>query len=320
MQRARFIAIVVVLGGATFGAESWQPLEAQDAADCRTPRASCDDFDRFRLFPSNSPTWSPQMIRDSGRPIVPVFEGWFQNEDGTYTLSFGYISMNLEEALHIPLGPDNFIEPSEFDGGQPTYFKEIHPFIRRPWNSFMITVPADIGDQRVVWTLRNNKETYSTPGHITAPQYILDNGVAPARYQAAVAGATQRDVIGAYAPEVRFDPAVPGVRGLRGTRTGPLTARVGEPLAISVWVDSGGRPESWLYWMHYSGPGPGEVAFSEDEIEVALTEGEGMGTTRVTFSEPGDYVLLVQAIENLHNSFEYHCCWTNVWVEITVTN
>ena len=111
MQRARFVVMVAVLAAA-FSAESWQPLEAQDAADCRTPRASCDGFDRFRLNPSNSPTYAPQMLRDSGRPIVPVFEGWFQNEDGTYTLSFGYISMNLEEALHIPLGPDNFIEPS----------------------------------------------------------------------------------------------------------------------------------------------------------------------------------------------------------------
>ena len=36
-----------------------------------------------------------------------------------------------------------------------------------------------------------------------------------------------------------------------------------------------------------------------------------MGTTSVTFSEPGDYVLLVQSIETLRNSFEYHCCWTN---------
>ena len=59
MQRARFIAVAVVLGAA-FGAGSWQPLEAQDAADCRTPRAACDGFDRFSLFPSNTPTWSPQ--------------------------------------------------------------------------------------------------------------------------------------------------------------------------------------------------------------------------------------------------------------------
>jgi len=30
--------------------------------------------------------------------------------------------------------------------------------------------------------------------------------------------------------------------------------------------------------------------------------------------------LLVQSIETLRNSFEYHCCWTNGWVEVTVTN
>jgi hypothetical protein len=125
-----------------------------------------------------------------------------------------------------------------------------------------------------------------------------------------------------YAPFIRFDPADPWAQGLTGTRVGPLTARVGEPLDISVWVNSGEtlfeEPESWLWWLQYSGPG--DATFSEEEIEVALTEGEGMGTTSVTFSEPGDYVLLVQSIETLRNSFEYHCCWTNGWVEVTVTN
>ncbi len=311
--RYRYVAVAVFLG-VTFGAEPWKPLEAQDPERCRDPRSVCEGFDRFRLNPANSPTWSPQMIRDSGRPIVPIFEGWFQNEDGTYTLSFGYASFNLEEALHIPVGQDNFIEPSEFDGGQPTYFKEIHRFIRRPWNTLMITVPEDFGDQRVVWTLRNHGETYSTPGHITSPHYMIENPIAPARYQQGTASG--------YAPFMRFDPAEPWVQGLRGTRVGPLAARVGEPLEISVWVDSGEtlyeRPTSWLYWVHYSGPG--NVVFNEDEIQVALTEGEGMGTTTVTFGEPGDYVLLVQSIETLRNSFEYHCCWTNGWVEVTVTN
>ena len=313
MQRARFIAVTVVLGAA-FGAGSWQPLEAQDAADCRTPRAACDGFDRFSLFPSNTPTWSPQMIRPSGRPIVPVYEGYFQNDDGSYTISFGYASMNLEEALHIPLGPDNFIEPAEFDGPQPTYFKEIHPRIRRPWNSFLIRVPADFGDQRIVWTLKNHGQTYSTPGHITEPSYLIETPLAPARYQQGTSSG--------YAPMLRFDPADPWAHGLSGTRFGPLTARVGEPLEIPAYVNSGEtlyeEPESWLYWMHYSGPG--DVVFSEDEVEIALTEGEGIGTTRVTFSEAGDYVLLVQSIETLRNSFEYHCCWTNGWVEVTVTN
>jgi len=313
MQRALFVAVAVVLA-ATFGTESWKPLEAQDPDVCRSPRTVCEGFDRFRLVPGNSPAWSPQMIRATGRPIVPVFEGYFENEDGTYTLSFGYASFNLEESLHIPLGPDNFIEPSEYDGGQPTYFKEIHRRIRRPWNTFMITVPADIGDKRVVWTLRNGGETYSTPGHVTQKSYLVENPLAPARYEQGTASG--------YAPLMRFDPADPWVQGLSGTRAGPLAATVGEPLEMSVWVNSGEtlyqEPESWLYWMHYSGPG--DVAFSEDEVRIALSEGEGVGTTRVTFSEPGDYVLLVQSIETLRNSFEYHCCWTNGWLEVTVTN
>ena len=317
MKLTGHIAVLALFASA-LGAGSWQPLKAQDAVPCRSPRAVCDDYDRFRLNPSNSPTYSPQMLRDSGRPVVPVFEGWFENEDGTYTLSFGYISMNLAEPLNIPLGPDNFIEPSEFDGGQPTHFRQVHPFIRRPWSNFTITVPADFGDQRIVWTLRNNGDTYSTPAHITSPPYLLDDQVAPARYQAAAAGATQGDVIGSYAPEIRFDVSGPRATGIQGVRTGPLSARVGQPLELSVLVDSRGRPESWLWWTYYSGPG--DATFSVEEIDVPLTDGEGVGTTTVTFSEPGDYVLLVQAIENLHNSFEYHCCWTNGHIEVTVTN
>jgi hypothetical protein len=313
MRTARVIGKVVVLA-AVLGAVTKGPLFAQDPEVCRSPQAACDGFDRYRLTPSNSPTWAPQMIRPSGRPIVPVFEGWFENPDGTYTLSFGYISMNLEEALHIPVGPDNFIEPAEFNGAQPTYFKQIHPFIRRPWNTFMITVPADFGDQRVVWTLRNHGETYSTPGHITRPDYIVETPVAPARAATGTAGA--------YAPRMRFDPDGAWVQGLGGTRWGPLSATVGEPLEIPVYVDKhetvNERPESWLYWMLYSGPG--DVTFSEDEVRIELTDGQGMGTTQVTFTQPGDYVLLVQSIETLRNSFEYHCCWTNGWVEVNVTN
>jgi len=314
MQRPRFVPTTLMMGAATVLSVA-HPLAAQDPEACRSPQAVCDGFDRFRLVPSNSPTWSPQMIRDSGRPIVPVFEGWFENPDGSYTLSFGYISMNLEEALHIPVGPDNFIEPAEFDGGQPTYFKEIHPSIRRPWNTFMVRVPADIGDRRVVWTLRNHGETYSVPGHVTRRDYIVETPVAPARAATGTAGA--------YAPRMRFAPSQPWAHGLAGVRWGPLAARVGQPLEIPVYVDKGEtlneRPESWLYWMLYAGPG--DVTFSEDEVRIELDdEGRGMGRTQVTFTQPGRHVLLVQSIETLRNSFEYHCCWTNGWVEIDVTN
>ena len=60
---------------------------------------------------------------------------------------------------------------------------------------------------------------------------------------------------------------------------------------------------------------------SQIRSRIGVYSGKGgVGKTTVTFSEPGDYVLLVQSIETLRNSFEYHCCWTNGWVEVTVTN
>jgi hypothetical protein len=38
----------------------------------------------------------------------------------------------------------------------------------------------------------------------------------------------------------------------------------------------------------------------------------------VTFGAPGDYRLLVQSI-NSTTAFEFHCCWTNGYVNVTVT-
>ena len=43
-----------------------------------------------------------------------------------------------------------------------------------------------------------------------------------------------------------------------------------------------------------------------------------MATTTATFSEPGEYLIRVQAIES-PGSFEFHCCWTNGFVKVTVT-
>ena len=310
MERVRIGAMAAVLA-VVVGAAAWQPLEAQSRVGEDRRGASGYDWENAN--------WAPMMLRDSGRPIVPVFEGWFQNEDRTYTLVFGYASFNKVQAYDIPLGPNNFIEPREYDGVQPTHFNPIHTVIRRPWNAFTINVPEDIGDQRVVWTLNHEGVTYSTPGHVTAPAYIITDKIHDARYLAAQAGATQRDVIGAYAPELRFDSSGPEGVGLLGIRTGPLNARVGQPLPITVWVDAGARPTAFIWWVHFSGAG--EVSFSSVESEVPLMDGNrGQVTTDVRFSEPGRYLLLVQAIENLRNTFEYHCCWTNGYVEVNVTN
>jgi hypothetical protein len=84
-----------------------------------------------------------------GLGVSPVFEGRYQNPDGTYTLSFGFQNRNTEEALTIPVGTNNKVEPGPLDQGRPTYFEP-----RRSYGVFAVTVPANFSrDARVTWTL-----------------------------------------------------------------------------------------------------------------------------------------------------------------------
>ena len=97
----------------------------------------------------------------SGGTVSPAYEGWYQNSDGTYSLSFGYYNRNTQEVLEIPIGPDNSIEPIEFNGTQPTRFEP-----RRHWGVFAVTVPADFGNQRIEWTLNIRGQKVTIPGHL----------------------------------------------------------------------------------------------------------------------------------------------------------
>ena len=80
-----------------------------------------------------------------GLRVAPFFDGWYRNDDGTVTLSFGYSNLNLNEVVEIPHGAANFIEPAEFDGRQPTRFEAVPEGDRRHWGTFTVTVPADFG-------------------------------------------------------------------------------------------------------------------------------------------------------------------------------
>ena len=103
-----------------------------------------------------------------GQSVSPAFEGWWQNEDGTYSLFFGYMNSNWEEELDVPIGPDNHIEPGGPDRGQPTHF-----YPRRNLFLFTVEVPADFGDQEVVWTLTTNGVTERAYGSLRT-DYLLD--------------------------------------------------------------------------------------------------------------------------------------------------
>ena len=49
--------------------------------------------------------------------MVPSFDGWIKNPDGTFTLVFGYMNRNYEQELAIGPGPDNKLEPGAVDQG-----------------------------------------------------------------------------------------------------------------------------------------------------------------------------------------------------------
>src|SRR5580765_5000171 len=94
------------------------------------------------------PTELPSTKFSSGQNVVPYFEGWIRNADGTFDLVFGYFNRNWQEELAIPAGPENVVEPGPPDRGQPTYFLP-----RRQGWVFRIRVPKDFGKQVLTWTL-----------------------------------------------------------------------------------------------------------------------------------------------------------------------
>src|SRR5919204_4954367 len=94
------------------------------------------------------PTEIGQTRFDSGQNVVPVYEGWIKNPDGTFDLVFGYFNRNYKEELAIPTGPNNTVEPGGPDRGQPTYFLP-----RRRARLFRVRVPPDWGDQVLTWTI-----------------------------------------------------------------------------------------------------------------------------------------------------------------------
>ena len=78
----------------------------------------------------------------SGQSVQPIFEGWQQNPDGTFSLLFGYLNRNYEDEPFVAIGANNTFEPGPADRGQPTHF-----YPRRQQFVFAVTVPANWGSK-----------------------------------------------------------------------------------------------------------------------------------------------------------------------------
>ncbi len=259
-------------------------------------------------------------VPPEGQRVAPFFDGFYENEDGSITLSFGYSNFNREETVEIPLGPNNFIEPKEYDGRQPTSFPTVSGLgptgarRDRERGVFTITVPATFkGD--VVWTLRHGGQTHKVTGRAKTGAYGLKWPMA----------------MGSIPPLLRFKADGPTGRGPAGLESAPLQATTGTPLPVTIWLKDDSvrdadsiqikergkpRPAINVNWYKHSGPGP--VTF--DPPTSALMELEGSTASTITFTQPGTYVLRVRA-DNFgrpDTSAGNQCCWTNGYIRVTV--
>ena len=248
--------------------------------------------------------------RETGQSVTPAYEGWYLNPDGTVTLSFGYFNRNTKEVMDVPVGPNNFIERGDPNPGPPTHFLP-----GRHWGVFTVTVPADFGDQRVVWTLTSNGETFAIPGHLHN-DWLID--------------ALHDGASGNVPPALRLNPADSEGHGPAGPTVGPRIVAVGSPLTLTVWgrddlirrptdIPYGppDRPAITMTWVKHQGPG--DVTFSEPII--AINEASGEATTTATFHDVGDYIVRVTAHDysGVEHAGHAQCCWTNGFVRVRVT-
>jgi hypothetical protein len=193
----------------------------------------------------------PEPRKAFGSSITGAFEGWYYNADGSRMWLIGYLNRNFGQALDVPIGPNNRIEPGGPDQGQPTHFLP-----GRNWGMFTVPVPRDFkDDQRLTWTITVNGQTMTIPLTLK-PDYV----VSPFS-DAAVKNTP---------PVVKLDPAGPTVHGPIANVTAalPRTATVAAPLALNVWASddmkysSGSNapqrnppPAVTLTWSKYRGPG-----------------------------------------------------------------
>jgi hypothetical protein len=287
-----------------------------------------------RVAPPGGHQSDLQLLRPGGGPVIPIFEGWYQNPDGTHQLCFGYFNTNTEEVLEIPIGRDNHVEPEELNGLQPTHFLPVPPGGRRHYCIFSATVPGDWGDKDLVWTLRDPREhglgqEYASPGRLRYEQYHLEELLQESRENSA--------------PRVRLDADGPEARGRTPAMLGPYTGKAGEPIPVTVQVrrdnpfDPGDRQGITLRWYKYQGTG--DVTFGvvgdnrrADDGRILIPssgwlEAEGAwgeAVTELLFAEPGEYRVLLQAYNDSGgrtqpSDFEFYCCWTNLILDVTVT-
>jgi hypothetical protein len=278
----------------------------------------------------------------SGQSVSPAYEGWWPNEDGSFTMFFGYMNSNWQQEFDLPIGPDNNIEPGGPDQGQPTHlFPRRNPFL------FTIRVPHDFGNKEMIWTLTANGKTERAYASLRS-DYQIDKQVISTEVggdlgslrdelrtnippDLKVEGETQRSTrVGEALTLVAHasDPDnLPARRG-GNAQTGGATARPGAPPRPPSSLAARSGPGLRLSWIVYRGQAAA-VTISPDQLKTWMDTRvyanspwsppyiipepppDGKWVAQATFQEPGPYVL--RAVASDGSLFTYE----NVTVTVT---
>jgi hypothetical protein len=230
-----------------------------------------------------------QVKFNSGQNVVPVYEGWMQNSDGSFSFVFGYFNRNWQEELSIPAGPDNKLEPGAPDRGQPTYFLPR----RQSW-LFRVQVPKDWGQKELIWTINAHgrpEKAYAQllPEYEITERLIMTRGglnpglddpnkppsitIVPVQTASVASPVTLTALV--------TDDGLPKPRPPKVRPAGS------QPQAQSNNTGTGARAGLSVTWMQFGGPA--KVTFDATG-PIAVTDGKALTTAR--FPEPGTYVLL----------------------------
>ena len=256
--------------------------------------------------------------RGFGASITGAYEGWFDSADGSHNFLIGYLNRNFTQAVDVPIGVNNRIEPGGPDRGQPSHFLP-----GRQTGVFLITVPKEFGPkERIVWSITVNNQTTSNPFWLN-PDYQVSPFTDVA--------------VGNTPPVIKFDATGPTIQGpiTMVARAIARTATMAAGLSLPVWASDDAKyssgtnapqrnppPPVILHWSKYRGPG--EVTFDKSSSTVEKIDGpaafNGKSTLTAKFSAPGEYVLHVTAEDYSGNGGGGEvCCWTTAMVKVTVT-
>jgi hypothetical protein len=250
---------------------------------------------------------------NNGQDVVPVFEGWARNADGSYAMWFGYYNRNYAETPVLPVGPDNKIEPGAIDRGQPTYF-----YTRTHRMGFSVSVPGDWGKKELTWTLTVHGKTEKAVAWLQ-PEWEIDP-LFGGKYQSPEAQKNQAPTLALKVPSTGTvskpvtltasitDDGLPILKPppkiAVGQETPPTLVAPPGQIEIPVNVPTlgeggrgggrgrGGEPQqgvivTWTVWR-----APAGVTFTP-ALQRVVKSGDAVVTA--TFEKPGTYVLRAKA-------------------------